>query len=207
MDQAAIKMWDSRFNVQEFVFGEKPNEYLSNTAPKYLKALDKVLCVADGEGRNSVWLAKQGFHVQAFDFSEVAINKARGFSERNNVNVEFAVSDCESWNWIESEYDAVAAIFIQFASPSERAVLFKNMIKVLKPGGVLLIQGYTPKQLEFKTGGPGNVDYLYTEPLLRELLSGMEILELKSYEANMSEGPGHNGMSALIGVVAKKPIN
>lgn len=207
MDQAAKNMWDSRFNVQEFVFGEKPNEYLSKVAPKFLSPKQKVLCVADGEGRNSVWLAKQGLDVDAFDFSEVAIKKAKALAKSNQVDVNFQQSDCESWNWQESQYDAVAAIFIQFAAPAERAVLFKNMIKSLKPGGLLIVQGYTPKQLEYKTGGPGNVDFLYTEDLLRDLLSGMAFLELNSYEANMSEGPGHHGMSALVGVVAKKPTN
>lgn len=207
MSVEARKMWDSRFDVKEFIFGESPNEYLSNIAPKYLKPNQNILCVADGEGRNSVWLASQGLNVDAFDFSEIAINKAKGLALRNQVHVNFQVNDCESWNWKNSFYDAVAAIFIQFASPAEREVLFANMISALKPGGVLILQGYTPKQLEYKTGGPSDINYLYTEILLKELLSGLEILEMNSYEANMAEGPGHNGISALIGVVAKKPLD
>ena len=204
MNQAARNMWDTRFQVESFVFGEEPNKFLHDVAPIYLKTSQKVLCVADGEGRNSVWLAKQGLQVDAFDFSEVAISKAKSLAIRNNVSVNFTVSDCESWNWNDSQYDAVAAIFIQFASPTEREILFKNMVKALKPGGIIIIQGYTPKQLEYKTGGPNDINYLYTESLMQDLLGGLGIVEMKSYEAVMSEGPGHNGMSALIGVVAKK---
>jgi 2-polyprenyl-3-methyl-5-hydroxy-6-metoxy-1,4-benzoquinol methylase len=204
MSQAAKNMWNTRFEVQEFVFGESPNEYLSKIAPQYLSPKQKVLCVADGEGRNSVWLAKQGLEVHAFDFSDVAINKARQLAQKHEVQVDFKQSDCQDWDWSASQYDAIAAIFIQFASPSERLDLFQNMIKSLKPGGLIVIQGYTPKQLQYKTGGPSDVAYLYTEELLKDLLVGTQILEMTSYESLMSEGPGHNGMSALVGVVAKK---
>lgn len=206
MNQAAKNMWNSRFNVQEFIFGEKPNQYLSKVALEYLRPNQKVLCVADGEGRNSVWLAKQGLEVEAFDFSDIAINKAKEFAVKSQAEVDFSQSSWEDWDWTENTYDAIAAIFIQFASPAEREILFANMLKSLKPGGVLILQGYTPKQLDYKTGGPSDVDYLYTEPLLRQLFQGMELLEITSYEAVMSEGPGHNGMSALVGVVAQKPI-
>ncbi len=98
----------------------------------------------------------------------------------------------------------VVAIFIQFADPDTRAVLFANMIKTLKSGGVLLLQGYTPKQLDYKTGGPPLLSHLYTEDLLRDAFKEMQILDLKLYEDVLQEGSQHAGQSALVGMVARK---
>ena len=128
----------------------------------------RVLAVADGEGRNSVWMAKQGLKVDAFDISPVGIEKAKKLAQQNGVDVNFSVCGVEDYPWKALEYDAVVAIFIQFADPDTRATLFRRMKSALKPDGLLLLQGYTPKQLEYKTGGPPNLDHLYTEDLLRE---------------------------------------
>ena len=100
--------------------------------------------------------------------------------------------------------DAVIAVFIQFADPELRQRIFANIFKTLKSGGLLILQGYTPKQLDYKTGGPGELSHLYTEELIRNLLSEMEILEIESYEEELQEGVRHRGMSALMGVVARK---
>jgi SAM-dependent methyltransferase len=160
--------------------------------------------VADGEGRNSVWLAQRGMQVDAFDISPVGVDKARQLASAVGVDVNFSVSDCDDWRWSSNHYDVVAAIFIQFADPLTRKRLFNRMVESLKPGGVLLLQGYTPKQLDYKTGGPPLVDHLYTEELLRAEFSGMDIIELTSYDDVLREGTQHSGQSALIGLVAKK---
>jgi len=108
------------------------------------------------------------------------------------------------WSWPEAAFDVVAAIFVQFADPAMRSFLFERMARALKPGGLLLLEGYTPKQLEFRTGGPSRVENLYTEPMLREAFSSFEFLELKQYETVMAEGTQHAGPSALIDLVARK---
>ena len=202
----AQKFWDARFNTEEFIFGTEPNKFLKEATLKYLSGDLNVLCVADGEGRNSVYLAKQGFKVKAFDLSPVAVEKSKKLALKNNVNIGFFVSDCDSWKWKEDCYDAIAAIFIQFADPNMRARLFKHMISSLKPGGILIIQGYTPKQVEHKTGGPGKIENLYTKSMMIELLGGLKILELTEHEGELREGNHHIGMSALMDVVAIKPI-
>jgi cyclopropane fatty-acyl-phospholipid synthase-like methyltransferase len=114
------------------------------------------------------------------------------------------MSDCQSWDWQSNQYDAVVAIFIQFAPPEMRKALFANVMNCLRPGGILILQGYTPEQLNFKTGGPSQVEYLYTESLIRDLLSPMDILLLRDYQAELNEGLGHLGQSSLLGVVARK---
>jgi SAM-dependent methyltransferase len=197
-------MWNQRFSGDDYLFGREPNEYL-RAKTLLLPAGGSVLCVADGEGRNSVWLAQQGFQVQAFDISEVGVAKARKLAADAGMSVDYSVADCEQWRWTAQSHDAVVAIFIQFADPDLRMRLFANMVHSLKPGGVLIVQGYTPRQLEYKTGGPGQLSHLYTADLIREAFRGLSIVELVEYEAELSEGSRHTGRSALLGLAATKP--
>ena len=200
----AKEFWNQRFNKQEFIFGKEPNEYLALQAKAYLKPNQKVLCIADGEGRNGVWLAKQGMQVVGFDVSDIALEKAKQFAQDNQVEIAYLLSDTDSFNWQENIYDAVIGIFIQFAEPQMRARIFQQAYRALKPGGIFILQGYTPKQLEYKTGGPSLIDHLYTEEMIRELTKEFQILDLRCYEKELNEGSRHAGMSALLGLVARK---
>jgi 2-polyprenyl-3-methyl-5-hydroxy-6-metoxy-1,4-benzoquinol methylase len=198
--------WNKRFDTPDYIFGKAPNEYLQAQATLHLKRGDSVLCVADGEGRNSVWLAKQGMRVDAFDLSEIALSKAIALATEEAAQVQFSLVSTDTWNWQSSQYDAVVGIFIQFADPAMRVRLFAQMISTLRPGGLLIIQGYTPKQLDFKTGGPSILEHLYTEDMIRDLIGDLEIIDLCVYEKTLSEGPKHTGMSALLGLVSRKPL-
>ena len=198
--------WNKRFDTPDYIFGKAPNEYLEAQAKHHLKKGNSVLCVADGEGRNSVWLAKQGMRVEAFDLSDIALKKAIALATDEAVQVQFSLASSDTWDWQPNHYDAVVGIFIQFADPVMRARLFAQMISTLRPGGILIIQGYTPKQLEFKTGGPSILEHLYTEDMIRDLIGDLEPIDLCIYEKALSEGPKHTGMSALLGLVARKPL-
>jgi 2-polyprenyl-3-methyl-5-hydroxy-6-metoxy-1,4-benzoquinol methylase len=198
--------WNKRFDTPDYIFGRAPNEYLQTQAKQYLKKGDAVLCVADGEGRNSVWLAKQGLQVDAFDLSEVALKKANALATEQAAHVQFTLASSDTWDWLPNQYDAVVGIFIQFADPVMRTRLFAQMVSTLRPGGVLIVQGYTPKQLEYKTGGPSILEHLYTEDMIRALIGDLEPIDLCLYEKELSEGPKHTGMSALLGLVARKPV-
>ena len=200
----ATQFWNERFSKQEFIFGKEPNEYLVEQASRYLKPNSSILCIADGEGRNGVWLAKQGMHVTGFDVSDIALAKAYQLAADNVVNIQYSLCDTDGFDWQANTYDAVVGIFIQFADPEMRARIFKQVHQALKPGGLFILQGYTPKQLEYKTGGPSLIEHLYTEEMIRELSQDFEVLELQCYEKELSEGARHTGMSALLGMVAKK---
>lgn len=200
----AKEFWNKRFDKEEFIFGKEPNEYLALQAKTYLKPNQKVLCIADGEGRNGVWLAKQGMQVVGFDVSDIALEKAKKFATDNQVEIAYSLSDTDSFDWQENTYDAVIGIFIQFAEPQMRARIFKQAHKALKSGGILILQGYTLKQLEYKTGGPSLKDHLYTEDIIRELAKEFQILDLRCYEKELNEGARHAGMSALLGLIARK---
>jgi len=200
----ATQFWNQRYDKAEFIFGKEPNEYLVEQAKHFLKPQDKVLCIADGEGRNGVWLAKQGMQVVGFDASDIALAKAKQFAKDNQVEVEYSFSDTDSFTWQTNTYDAVIGIFIQFADPAMRERIFKQTYETLKSGGIFILQGYTPKQLEYKTGGPSLIEHLYTEEMICELARDFQILDLCCYEKELSEGARHTGMSALLGLVARK---
>jgi SAM-dependent methyltransferase len=199
----AVDTWNRRYQAEGYLFGTAPNVWLREHAGVW-SAGQRVLCVADGDGRNSVWLARQGLRVEAFDLSDVAVAKARVLAAQAGVAVDFAVADCEGYAWPQGTLDGIAAIFIQFADPQVRARLFARMVDALAPGGVLVLQGYTPAQLQHKTGGPDRLSHLYTEALLREAFAALDIEVLRDYEADVIEGAGHRGRSALIGLVARK---
>ena len=200
----ARSTWDKRYSGDEYLFGTAPNAFLASQGSR-LQAGQSVLCVADGEGRNSVWLAQQGLKVSAFDISPVGVDKARKLAAAQGVTVNYAISDVAGWSWPEATFDVIAAIFVQFADPPLRSFMFKAMLESLRPGGLVLLQGYTPKQLEYKTGGPPQIEHLYTEALLRDAFGACEIIELRAHESEINEGARHIGMSGLIELVARKP--
>ncbi|WP_426177570.1 SAM-dependent methyltransferase [Massilia sp. TWR1-2-2] len=199
-----MQTWDARFGGPDFLFGTAPNAYLASHLA-LLAAGKSVLAVADGEGRNSVWLAQQGLLVDAFDISPVGVAKADELARRAGVSVNLHVNDCDSWDWQPEAYDVVVAIFIQFGGPEMRRRLFARMVATLKPGGYLIVQGYTPKQLDYKTDGPGLLNHLYTGDMMREAFAALEIIELCEYDGVLDEGTQHVGPSALLGMVARKP--
>lgn len=195
--------WNDRFAKEAYVFGTEPNEWLRRHASVW-SAASKILCVADGEGRNSVWLAKQGHHVDAFDISDVGVAKAKRLAMDCGVSVNFALAGCDEFAWPKKHYDGVAAVFVQFADPELRTRMFANIIECLKPGGTLVLVGYTPKQLEYGTGGPSVLSHLYTPEMLREAFNELDIKVLEAYEPELTEGDGHKGRSAVIGFVATR---
>ena len=201
----AREFWDARFDTDTYIFGVEPNVFLTSRKA-LLKPGMRVLAVADGEGRNGVWLAQQGCEVLSVDVSPLGIEKARKLADNRQVSVRFECADLMRWQWPEGEFDAVVCIFIQFASPDERKVLFDGFWKALKPGGVVLLEGYGVKQLQYSSGGPGKLENLYTLDMLREAFADWEIESLREYEAVLDEGPKHSGMAALVDLAARKPL-
>lgn len=205
MSLEELERWNQRYGEADYIFGTAPNAFLARHAGLF-KPGQRALCVADGEGRNSVWLAEQGLEVVAFDFSPVAVEKARRLAASRGVKVRYELAAVYDWPWPEAAFDVVAAIFVQFADPPMRAFLFERMIAALKPDGLLLIEGYTPAQLKYGTGGPKQLDQLYTEELLRQAFGSLDILELRTYEAELDEGIRHRGISAVIDLVARRSL-
>lgn len=204
MNSATADFWDARYAGADYIFGTAPNEFLASHADLIHPGM-RALAVADGEGRNSVWLAEHCAQVHAVDVSPIALKKARALAQSRGVAIQFEHADLLNWHWPEAEYDLIVAIFIQFASPAQRDPIIAGIRRALKPGGVLILQGYTPKQIEFATGGPSSAENMYTESLLREWFGDWQIHHLREHEGVICEGSHHHGLSALIDLIAQKP--
>lgn len=196
-------MWNERYAGDEYLFGTEPADFLKRAAG-WLRPGETALSIADGEGRNSVWLAGQGLRVTAFEPAPNALAKARRLAAARGVEVAFHLGDLDGWDWSRG-FDVVAGIFIQFVGPDERAVLFGRIDRALKPGGLLLLHGYAPRQVGYGTGGPPAVENMYTLDLLRAAFAGYDVLRAEDFDAEVDEGRGHSGRSALIDFVARKP--
>ena len=195
--------WEDRYRAAEYIFGKAPNYFLAS-CKMLLPKSGKVLAVADGEGRNGVWLAEQGLDVVSIDFSPSAQQKAEALARERGVKVTFVHADVHAWDYPEAAFDVVVEIFTQFSSPSERARKWAGMRKALKPGGLLIIQGYTPKQLQYATGGPKQLENLYTREMLEDAFRDFRDIRVVEEELDMHEGTGHGGMSAVIGLTGRK---
>ncbi len=198
-----MSIWNERYAGEDFFYGTEPNAFLLSQNA-LLKPGMRCLAVADGEGRNGVWLAEQGLEVLSVDSSHVAQAKAKRLAQQRGVAMLFEQVDLLQWDWGENDFDVVVAIFIQFVTSPEREQMFAAIKRCLKPGGLLLLQGYTPRQLEYRTGGPSQAENLYTEAMLRKAFADMDIVQLREHDSIIREGSGHSGMSALIDLVARK---
>jgi cyclopropane fatty-acyl-phospholipid synthase-like methyltransferase len=198
-----LDRWQERYATDEYRFGTAPNAFLASQA-KLLPKSGKALAVADGEGRNGVFLAEHGLDVLSLDFSPNAQAKARKLAAARGVTISVEQVDVINWSYPPDAFDVVAAIFFQFAAPPDRDRIFAGIKRTLKRGGLLLLEGYGPKQLEYKTGGPGILENLYTREILEAAFGDFALLDIREYDAELHEGAGHGGMSALVDLVAVK---
>jgi SAM-dependent methyltransferase len=198
-----LDRWQERYATDEYRFGTAPNVFLASQA-KLLPKSGKALAVADGEGRNGVFLAEHGLDVLSLDFSPNAQAKARKLAAARGVTISVEQADVINWSYPPDAFDVVAAIFFQFAAPPDRDRIFAGIKRTLKRGGLLLLEGYGPKQLEYKTGGPGILENLYTREIIEAAFGDFASLDIREYDAELHEGAGHGGMSALVDLVAVK---
>ena len=196
--------WETRYRVPDYVFGREPNYFLA-ACKHLLPRSGRALAVADGEGRNGVWLAEQGLDVVSLDFSPSAQAKAATLARERGVAMTIERGDVHNWAYPEASFDVVCEIFTQFSNPSERARKWAGIKKALKPGGLLILIGYTPKQLQYGTGGPKELANLYTRALLDETFGEFRDVAIKEEELDMHEGASHAGLSAVIHLTARKP--
>jgi SAM-dependent methyltransferase len=198
-----FERWEGRYGVAEYIFGKEPNYFLASCKP-LLPVSGKALAVADGEARNGVWLAEQGLDVLSIDFSPSAQQKAETLAKERGVTIAFERADVHAWHYPDAAFDVVVEIFTQFSAPADRSRKWAGMRKTLKPDGLLIIQGYTPKQLQYGTGGPSQIENLYTRAMLEEAFRGFRNMRIVEEEVDIHEGTSHGGMSAVINLTARK---
>lgn len=203
----AANKWDARYADSDgFLFGEEPNGWLKDQSG-WLSPGSRVCCLADGEGRNSVWLARQGHSVSAFDLSPVAVARGQRLASQHRVKTDARVASVEQWieGAVPCSLDAIVAIFIQFAGPALRQSMLNTIARSLKPGGILIIEGYGRRQLQFRTGGPGAIENLYDVRLIPDSFRAWPTLASRDVEVLLAEGQGHLGRSHLLSAVVRKP--
>jgi SAM-dependent methyltransferase len=197
-------MWDERYSGTSYAYGTAPNDFLVSSAPLIAKN-GKVLCIADGEGRNSVWLATLGHSATSLDLSTVGLDKCRKLAIEKGVDdlISTVHADLTNYEFPCEEYDAVVSIFCHLP-PFLRTKVHQNCIQTLKTGGIMILEAYTPDQLSKGTGGPKDRELLMTADDLKNDFRGMDVIYLEEKEREIHEGCFHNGLSSIIQLVAKK---
>ena len=198
-----INFWDQQFAVEGYKYGTAPNAFLQREAHR-LQPHAKVLVPGDGEGRNSVWLAQQGHQVTALDASAVGLQKARALAQARGVTVQTVLTDLADWQ-TDALFDAVVLTYVHLP-PSLRPQAHRRIAEALRPGGVLVLEAFHPRQLGHTSGGPKQADMLYTLEMLHADFQGL--LDVQSAEecaTTLHEGPGHQGLAAVTRYVATRP--
>jgi SAM-dependent methyltransferase len=196
--------WDQRYGRagDGYVYGTFPNEFLAAVAGRI--PTGPVLCLADGEGRNGVFLARRGHAVTSLDLSAVGLAKARALAAREGVPLATVAADLAAYAIQPGAWSGIVAIFMHLP-PDLRARVLAQAAAGLRPGGVFVLECYTPAQLAFNTGGPREPALLPTLDLLRRELAGLDFLHAQELERDILEGDGHTGRGAVVQVVARRP--
>lgn len=195
-------MWDERYGQPGYAYGTEPNDFLVEQVGAL--PMGEVLMLAEGEGRNAVWLAERGFRVTCIDQSAVGLAKARALAEQRGVQLQTQVADLSTHVLEPSRWTAIVSIWAHIA-PDARARLHAQVVRALVPGGVLLLEAYTPEQVTLGTGGPPNPELCMTLVALRAELQGLDFIHAVERRRDVREGKYHQGSSAVVQLVARKP--
>jgi SAM-dependent methyltransferase len=197
-----VQFWDARYGDTDFAYGDQPNDFLREQAA--LLPPGDALCLAEGEGRNGVHLAELGHRVTVQDLSAVGLAKARRLAAERGVSIETCCGDLQEFRPRPESTDLVVAIWMHLPPPLRASVL-AQAIAALRPGGHLILEAYSPRQLALGTGGPPSIELLVEPEQIRRELTGLELLVLVERQRQIHEGPYHHGTSAVVQAVGRKP--
>lgn len=195
------QFWNERYAEKEFVYGKEPNAFLRENLHQLPK--NKILFVAEGEGRNAVFTAQNGFEVEAFDYSESAKNKALVLAFEQNVQLNYLVSDVIEVPYETESFDALVMIFAHFPSAIRKQALQK-LLSLLKPNGKILFEAFEKNQLQFSSGGPKDLSMLFSEDEVKEEFPSIHFEFLETTVIDLNEGPYHQGKGAVIRFIGSK---
>ena len=202
-DDKKFRNWDERYNSSEYLFGTEPNDFLASIADR-IQPSSRVLCLADGEGRNGVYLASLSHLVTSIDQSRTGLDKAERLAAEKNVPIQTIQADLGEYKLGVESWDCIVSIFFHL-SPELRSVIYPRVISALAPGGLLILESYTPEQLNYGTGGPPLADHMLTPDDLEGYFRPLTIEHLWQREREVIEGSGHTGMASVVQLLARKP--
>lgn len=194
-------MWDDRFQKDSYFYGTKPNDFLKLCSP-HIKPNGEILSLGEGEGRNALHLLESGHRVTCVDGSKVAKEKCLKLCKAFESHLSYEVVNLNTYK-IDTYFDAIISIWCHLPSKLTQG-MFELASKQLKPGGLFILEAYTPRQLEYATGGPKDIDMLCDIETIKPMLSGMKPLILQETIRYIAEGQGHNGQSATLQLMAMK---
>ena len=194
-------MWDKRYSEPGYAYGTEPNGFLASVADCIPRG--RVLCLAEGEGRNAVYLAGLGYEVTAVDTSTVGLVKAEALAHERGVSIETVNADLADYPIEPGEWQGVVSIFCHLP-PVVRAALHERCLRGLAPGGVFVLEGFTPRQLELGTGGPKSRELLMELEIVRQELPGLRFEIAREVERDVGEGKYHNGIASVVQIIAVK---
>lgn len=195
------EFWNQRYAAEEFAYGTDPNLFFKEQLEKIKKG--KILLPAEGEGRNAVFAASLGWDVTAFDISTEGKRKAGELGARNKVSFNYLIADYENIQFEPATFDCIALIFAHMPA-DKRTEYHQKMLSFLKPGGFVLLEGFSKKQINYSSGGPRDFRMLYSKAELETDFQQLSILQIKEVETELNEGGFHNGTAALVRLVGKK---
>ncbi|NOR76628.1 MAG: methyltransferase domain-containing protein [Draconibacterium sp.] len=193
--------WDERFGHEEYAYGIKPNQYFKQELEKLTPG--KILLPAEGEGRNAVFAAKLGWQVTAFDSSFEGKKKAEKLAKKNSVSINYILNNYEEFKTNLGEFDCVALIFAHM-QPNKRNEYHKKITALLEPAGTLILEGFSKKQINNNTGGPKNIDMLFSSNELQNDFESFSKLNINETETTLDEGQSHQGVTSVIRVLGIK---
>lgn len=196
-------MWNERYNTQDYIYGEEPNTFLAANFQIIPKG--KVLCLAEGEGRNAVFLARQGYEVTAVDQSDVGLEKAKRLATKHGVHIHCIHAGLEHFDLGTNQWDGIVSVFCHVPRQL-RESLHRNVTKALKRGGIFLLEAYTAKQLDYGTGGPPVAELMMSKAALERELAGLQFDYLEELERDVIEGSHHTGRGAVVQAIAVNPL-
>ncbi len=196
-----MNKWDERYAQEGYLYGIEPNDFLKENFHKIPKG--KVLFLAEGEGRNAVFLARQGYEVTAMDSSAVAMEKADRLAQKNNIFITTIVTSLEDFDPGTEQWDGIVSFFCHLP-PALRKNVHAGIVQALKKGGVFLAEAYTPEQLKYKTGGPPMKELLVDLPMLKSELHGLRFVHALETVREVHEGKLHFGKGAVVQIIAVK---
>jgi SAM-dependent methyltransferase len=195
-------MWEERYGADGYVYGTEPNSFLADHVDDLPPGA--VLCLAEGEGRNAVFLAGTGREVHSVDLTEAGVAKTLRLANANGVLVAAVAADLATHDIGVEQWDGIVSVFAHMP-PHVRQDLHARVVAALKPGGVFLLEAYTPEQIGRGTGGPASAEMTMNLDRLRRELAGLEFLHAVELDRDIVEGFGHTGIGAVVQVVARKP--
>lgn len=193
--------WDERYNRKEYMYGSTPNVFFENQLTDLKPGV--ILLPCEGEGRNALFAAQSNWNVVAFDSSEVGKNKAMALATQNNVLYDYQILDVNEANFEPESFDVIALIYAHF-KPQLRSKFHATIQRWLKPGGKIILEAFNPEQLNYNSGGPKDLDMLYSTDILSKDFEGMKIELIETSTIVLDEGAFHQGDAAVIRFVAQK---